>query len=84
MYKQHYDYSHVIFLQNQCGFRKVFSVVNYLFPMTEKWRESLDQGDAHGALLKDLSIAFDCLPHELIIAKLYVYGVHMPLLKLLI
>ena len=46
--------------------------------MIEKWKESLDQGGAYGALLTDLSKAFDCLPNELIIAKLYV----MPLLKL--
>ena len=51
--------------------------------MIEKWRESLDQGSAYGALLTDLSKSFDCLPHELIIAKLYAYGVDMPSLKLI-
>ena len=51
--------------------------------MIEKWRESLDQGGAYGALLTDFSKAFDCLPHELIIAKLYAYGVDMPSLKLI-
>ena len=51
--------------------------------MIEKWRESLDQDGAYGALLTDLWKAFDCLPHELIIAKLYIYGVDMPLLKLI-
>ena len=51
--------------------------------MIEKWRESLDQGGAYGALLTDLSKAFDCLPHELIIAKLYTYEVDMASLKLI-
>ena len=37
-----------IFSQNQCGFRKGFSVANCLLPMTEKWRESLGQGGAYG------------------------------------
>ena len=83
LYTQLYDYFDVIFSRNQCGFRKGFSVVNCLLPMIEKWRESLDQGGAYGALLTDLSKAFDCLPHELIIAKLPVYGVDMPSLKLI-
>ena len=51
--------------------------------MIEKWRESLDQGDAYEALLIDLLKAFNCLPHELIIAKLYTYEVEMPSLMLI-
>ena len=83
LYKQLYDYFDLIFSRNQCGFRKGFSVPNSLLPMTEKWRESLDQGDAYRTLLIDLLKAFDCLPHKLIIAKLYAYGVDMPSLKLI-
>ena len=51
--------------------------------MIENWRESLDQGSAYGTLLIDFSKAFGCLPHELIITKLYAYGVDMPPLKLI-
>ena len=64
-------------------FRKGFSVVNCLLRVIEKWRESLDEGSASGALLTDLLKAFNCLPHEMIIAKLYAYGVDMPSLKLI-
>ena len=39
--------------------------------MNEKSRESLEQGGDYESQLKDLSKAFDCLSHELIIAKLY-------------
>ena len=83
MYKQLYDYFDVIFSRNQCGFRKGFSVVNCLLPIIEKWRGSLNQSGACAALLTDLSKAFNCLLHELIIAKLYAYEIHMPLLKVI-
>ena len=71
------------FSKYQCGFRKGFSVANCLLPMIEKWRESLDQGGAYGALLTYLSKAFDCLPHDLLIAKLHAYGLDIKSLKLM-
>ena len=37
--------------------------------MIKKWRNFLDTGGALGALLTDLSKAFDCLPDKLQIAK---------------
>ena len=55
-------------------FQKGFNAQNCLTTMIEKWQRSVDRGDLAGALLTDLSKAFDCIDLELLIAKLYVYG----------
>ena len=51
--------------------------------MLEKFRKCLDDGGAYAALLTDLSKAFDCLPHDLLIAKLQAYGFDTSSLKLI-
>ena len=83
LFKQLTNYFEDHFSKYQCGFRKGFSVANCLLSMIEKWRESLDKGGAYGALLTDLSKDFDCLPHDLLIAKLHAYGLNIKSLKLM-
>ena len=51
--------------------------------MIEKWKKSLDNKGAAGALLTDLSKVFDCLYHRLLIAKLDAYGLDYPSLNLI-
>ena len=41
----------------------------------------MDKGEVFGVLITDLSKVFDCLSHELIIAKLNANGFSLPALK---
>ena len=63
-----------------CGFRKGYSTQYCLLVMLKRFKKTLDNKNKFGALLPDLTKAFDCLNHELIIAKLNAYGFdHMTL-----
>ena len=47
------------------------------------WQKVLDNHGYVAAILMDLSNAFDCLPHDLLIAKLKAYGLSPDILKLI-
>ena len=70
MFKQMSKFFEPFFSKFQCGFRKGFSTQQYLLSMLKKWKSAVDNQKRFGALLTDLSQAFGCLSHDLLIAKL--------------
>ena len=50
--------------------------------MTENWKHAVDNSEIFRALLIDLSKAFDCVCHDLLIAKVNSYGFSLSALKL--
>ena len=66
-----------------CGFRKGMSSQHSLLYLIEKIKKSMDKSEEYGIVLTDLSKAFDCLPHDLLIAKLHSYGFDYLSLKLI-
>ena len=66
-----------------CSYRKGFSTQQALLSLTERWKNTLDQNGYGGAILMDLSKAFDTINHDLLIAKLGAYGFDTESLKLI-
>ena len=52
-------------------YREKYSSSHVFIRLTENCKQALDQNFVVGTLLVDLSKAFDCIPHDLLIAKLY-------------
>ena len=63
---------------------KGYSIQHALICLTEKWKKILDKKGFCGAVLMDLSKAFDTINHELLIGKLNAYGFEKSALKLLL
>ena len=47
-----------IWSKYQCGLRKGYNAQHCLITLIEKWKQSVDNGGAFGALMIDLSKAF--------------------------
>ena len=58
-----------------CGFRKAHNTQHNLFKLLHSWLKELDQKVFVGTVLMDLSIAYDYIPHDLLIVKLECYGI---------
>ena len=56
------------------AYRKSYSSNHVLIRLIESWKKSLDQKNFAGAVLMDLSKAFDSIPHDFLISKMDAYG----------
>ena len=69
-----YDYFQSILSGYLAAFRKNYACNHVLLKFVEDIKLALENGEHFGAILMDLSKAFDCLPHPLLICKLHAYG----------
>ena len=83
MYDQRYEYAETFLNKLLCGFRKAHSTQHSLSRLLQKWQKELDLAGIVGTILMDLSKAYDCLPHDLVIAKLEAYGLDTNSLRFL-
>ena len=82
MFKQILEYFEPILPKFQCSFRKDFNVQHYLYTVLEKLKSIVGIKRNLGAHLSYLSKTFNCLSHDLLLAKLYTYGFNLPALRL--
>jgi hypothetical protein len=65
-----------ILAPEQFGFRKGNHIEKTIFTLTDNTLTSLNQREQIGGTFCDLTKAFDCVNHEILLRKLYYYGIH--------
>jgi exonuclease III len=69
------SYFEEIFQNDMSGFRNKHCCQSVLLKFLDDVKSNLDNNKIVCTMLTDLSRAFDCLPHRLLIAKMHAYGV---------
>ena len=62
------------------AYRKNYYTQHVLLRLLEEWAEHLGNNKTVRGILMDLSKAFDCVPHDLLLAKLAAYGIDVNLI----
>ena len=70
LHKQMSEYINQFLAPYLCGYRQGFNTQQTLVSLIEKWKAILDKNGYAGAVLKDLSKAFDTINHDLLTAKM--------------
>ena len=84
IYNQLSDYSDSFLNNILCGLRKAHSTQHALFKLLQSWQQVLDNGGFIGTIVMVFSETYDCIPHNLLIAKLECYGIDKASLRLLL
>ena len=77
LHQQLYDYlqKHTILHPAQSGCRPQHTTQDVLVSMVDNWRKALDDNKLVGAVMVDLSKAFDMINHSILLRKMDSYGV---------
>ena len=73
LYRQIEDFAKIL-SPKPCRFRERYSTQRALLNLLKNWQKCLDKSGVAGTVLMDLSKGYDCLPHDLLLAKLSAYG----------
>ena len=64
-----------IIVEQQAGFRKKHSTKTSLLNITNQTLMNMDKGCLNGVIFLDLKKAFDCVDHDVLVKKMYHYGI---------
>ena len=64
-----------LFTKHQHGFMRERSCVTQLLESIEKWTEMIEQGYSVDVVYLNFQKAFDTVPHQRLMSKIYNYGI---------
>ena len=70
-----------VITEHQAGFRRQHSTQTSLLKVTNQWYINMDNGCLNGVLFLDLKKTFDCVDHDILLMKMYTYGIQDQALK---